>query len=192
MNIVYQKGTLKSSRTDALVLFASEGPAALNASLAPLRKIFGSRLARILAQEDFTGKQGTICSFLSDGRLPAGRILLAGTGAPDALTAEKIRRAASLAASAVVAKKSSTVTFLLPGDFSGRKGVLTPAESAKALAEGVILGTYFYDRYITERARKRRPLTTVRIIGATAPRSSPRSSWTKRSPLAPRVRAPYG
>ncbi|HLF14259.1 MAG TPA: leucyl aminopeptidase [Bacteroidota bacterium] len=167
MNIVYQKGTLKSSRTDALVLFAAEGPAALNASLAPLRKVFGNRLARILGLEDFTGKTGTSCSFLSEGKFPAARIFLAGVGKPDQLTAEKIRRAASLAATGAQAKKVGSVTFLLPGELPGRTDRLTPAQVAKAIAEGVTLGTYRYDKYITEHPENKRSLTSVRIIGET-------------------------
>ncbi len=165
MNISYQKGTLKSSRTEALVVFAAEGTAALNASLAPLRKAFGNRLARILALEDFSGKTGTICTFLSEGKLPAARIYLAGVGSPDQLTAERFRRAASLAASGAQAKKLGSVTFLLPGEFHGRSDPMTPAQVAKALAEGAILGTYRYDRYITENSKKKRSLARVRIIG---------------------------
>jgi leucyl aminopeptidase len=165
MNVTYLNGTLKSSRTDALVLFVPEGAAPLNAALAPLRKIFGPRLNRILALEDFTGKASTVCSFLPDGRIPAPRVFLAGLGTPERISAEKFRRAASLAASAAQAKKLKGITFVLPGPVRGMKDGLSPARTAKALAEGAILGTYRYDRYLTGDAKRKRTLARIELLG---------------------------
>ena len=163
MNIGYQKGTLKSSRTDALMFFAAEVSAGLNASLAPLRKVFGNRLSRILALEDFTGKAGSLCSFLTDGKLSAPRIFLAGVGPQDDLTPEKLRRAASLAASAAQKRKLGTVTFFLPEKFPGTDAAMTPSLTARSLAEGAILGTYRFRKYFTEDPKKHPALSRIRV-----------------------------
>jgi leucyl aminopeptidase len=165
MNVTYRIGTLKSSRTGGLVVFVPEGQAALNASLAPLRKILGTRLNRVLGLENFTGKAATSCSFLSEGKLPVPRVILAGLGAPERISAETFRRAASLAASAAQSKKLKDLTFVLPPPVKGAKDGPDPARTAKALAEGAILGTYRYDKYLTGGAKKNRTLARVEILG---------------------------
>jgi len=164
MNVTYRSGTLKSSRTEALVLFVPEGAAALNAALAPLRKVLGARLNRVLALENFTGKASTVCAFLTDGKLPSARVILAGLGKPERISAETFRRAASLSASSAQAKKIKLLTFVLPVGDAG--GGLSPAAAAKALAEGALLGTYRYDKYLTGDAKKKRTLARVELLGA--------------------------
>lgn len=173
MNVTYRTGTLKSTRTDALVAFVPEGAPALNAALAPLRKILGARLNRILALEDFTGKASTVCSFLTEGRLPAPRVILAGVGSPDRLTPERYRRAASLAATTARSKKSKRIAFLLPARMTGREGGTdSAAGTARALAEGALLGTYRFDRYLTGDAKKKRTLARVEILGPGGPEAA--------------------
>ncbi len=164
MKISYQKGTLKSSRSDALVVFAAEGGKALDATLAPLRKSFGNRLGRILSLEDFSGKKNTLCTFLSEGKLPAPRVLVAGLGAPGGIGPETFRRASSLASKKARDLGLKNITFLLPGEIPGATGAPTAAGTARALAEGAILGTYRFDRYMTENRSDRKNLAAIRML----------------------------
>jgi leucyl aminopeptidase len=173
MNVTYRTGTLKSSRTGGLVVFVPEGSPAFATALAPLRKILGARLNRVLGLENFTGKAGTVCSLLTEGKLPAPRVLLAGLGAPGRITLETYRRAASAAATAGQAKKTSDLTFVLP--LSGMGAVAappSPAAVAGALAEGALLGTYRYDKYLTGDAGKKRTLVRIEVLGGTDDRDA--------------------
>jgi len=164
MRITYQKGTLRSPRADALVLFAPEGTSALSSALAPLRKVFGPKLARILSLEQFTGKNNSLCTFLSDGRLPSPRVILVGLGAPGDLNAERIRRASSLAAKKSQGLGLKNVNILFPEWTTDLGDALPAAATATALAEGAILGTYRYDRYLTEKRKERKKLAGIRLI----------------------------
>jgi leucyl aminopeptidase len=169
MTVSYRKATLKSARADALVVFVPEGAAAFNVSISPLRKIFGKRLSAVLAMEDFRGKGGTLCPLHSEGRLKARLVLLAGVGTPDRLGVERYRRAASLAAVTARGKRLKTLAFILPEPSApagrSRDGGETAPAVAKALAEGALLGTYRYDRYLTGERKKKQTLTGVTIAG---------------------------
>ncbi|HLB00484.1 MAG TPA: leucyl aminopeptidase [Bacteroidota bacterium] len=168
MKISYQKGTLRSSRSDALVVFVPEGKQALQHALAPLRKVFGARLTRILSLENFSGKKNTLCSFPADGKLPTPRVFLVGLGSSGEIGAEALRRASSLAAGKAQGLGLKAVSFRMPAGFPGATHAPDAPDTARALAEGAILGTYRYDRYMTENKSDRKRLRRIQLVGDSA------------------------
>jgi leucyl aminopeptidase len=118
-----------------------EGDAPLAGAAAALDARLGGLLTALRARGDVRGKDGeTLLLPLADAAAAgAERVLLVGAGKPEALTAEKVRRAAAHAAKAAGRARAAAVAFALP---SG--GTLSAADAGQAAAEGLVLGAYSY------------------------------------------------
>jgi leucyl aminopeptidase len=124
--------------TPLLVLPVYEG-GAQDAAFGALDAALGGRLAALREESDLTGKDGeTTLFFPAPGAVGARRILLVGVGKPEALTAERIRRAAGAGAKQAARSRTGRAALVLPGG-----GVDVP-ESARAAAEGATLGAYAF------------------------------------------------
>jgi leucyl aminopeptidase len=100
-------------------------------------------LFKTAASEGFKGKADQTFVFLSQGKVPAIRVVLVGLGARAKFTAELLRLAAGRAVKAATRVKAKNVTVQLP--------VVRELEQAiKAVVEGFELGAYRYDRWKTQ------------------------------------------
>jgi leucyl aminopeptidase len=107
-------------------------------------KALKTDLSSILRENQLSGKAGDAVSFPTLGRLAARHVLLLGVGPRSEADAGAVRRAVQRAARSVAHFATIATTVTQVGD--------SPEESAHALAEGLILGNYRFDRY------KKRPL----------------------------------
>jgi leucyl aminopeptidase len=133
---------------DLLAVLVREGAV----QFGDLDRALGGLLARCAKEEDFSGKEGQQLSLHSHGKIGAARIVAIGIGKQrDAdRTLEQLRVAASRAvklARAAGAKKLGVIW--LQAD---------PRE-VQALAEGVTLGAYAFDRY----KKEKKPLKLERV-----------------------------
>jgi leucyl aminopeptidase len=95
-------------------------------------------------RREFRGKFGEITIFhRPDGK---GRVLLLGLGNRTALEAETLRRAAALAVRALKGKGARSVGFRLPSFVLDR---VTSEAAVRALADGVLLGSYEFLKFKT-------------------------------------------
>jgi leucyl aminopeptidase len=107
----------------------------------------GALLAAAKA-ERFEGKPGQELSLTTLGQLPSRRVVLLGIGKRAGLAAiaqqgyEALRTAAGKAARAAVKSGASAVAVAVP-EMSGDE----VAPAGRALAEGVLLGAYAFERY---------------------------------------------
>jgi leucyl aminopeptidase len=124
-----------------LAVPVAEGDAPLTGAAAALDARLGGLVSTLRARGDFRGKDGeTLLLPLADAAAAgAERVLLVGTGKREALTAEKVRRAAAHATRAAARARVATVAFALPAD-----GAVPPAEAGQAAAEGLVLAAYTY------------------------------------------------
>jgi leucyl aminopeptidase len=148
-------GAPTRTRADVLVLFASEAPRAEGA-LAAVDQALDGRLLRAAREEGFRGKADQTFVFHTHGRLPAGRVVVAGLGPTGRLDAESLRQAAGRGVKAAQKLRGSTVVVALPE--------LDPPLGVRAVAEGVALGAYRFDRYRTDGQDERVPLRSVRLL----------------------------
>ncbi len=112
---------------------------------ANLRKYIDFHLARA----DFTGKDGQLLTLRPTSGLGAGLIILAGLGAPAALTPLALERLGGNV-SAIAAKEGFTAMTILAGaDFAKalRKTDLTPAAAAAHIVTGLRLSQYKFTKY---------------------------------------------
>jgi leucyl aminopeptidase len=107
-------------------------------------KALGVDLRAILADHQASGRLGDEVTLATMGKLKARHVLLVGVGPEDEADAGAIRRAVQRVAGSIAPFGTLATTLGQVGD--------SPEDSAHALAEGLVLGTYRFDRY------KERPL----------------------------------
>jgi leucyl aminopeptidase len=139
---------LTEIRADALILGRHSDDAKLTPALAAVDRKLGGLLAKVMAAEKFEGKVGQVSHVHADGPLRASRVLVAGLGPKKDGDAEAVRRAASAAARrARDLGARSAAAYLAAGGVSARA-------RAQATAEGAVLGTYRFDKYLKEKSPK--------------------------------------
>ena len=100
-------------------------------------------LFKTAAAEGFKGKAEQTFVFLTQGKVPATRVILVGLGSRAKFTAELLRLAAGRAVKAAGRVKAKVVAVQIP--------VVRELEHAiKAVVEGFELGAYKYDRWKTQ------------------------------------------
>ncbi len=142
MQFTVKAGNPLTYDTPALIIGCGTDPAG-NPLLDAVSTALGGVAARMYESREFTGKPGTVKVIHTLGALPAQRLLLVGLGDLKEITPEKVRRAAGVAAQALVAAKVGSATSLL-------HQAAPVAGLLEASLEGFSLGSYRYDCYKTK------------------------------------------
>ncbi|HEX2202259.1 MAG TPA: leucyl aminopeptidase [Longimicrobium sp.] len=125
--------------TPLLVVPVFEGDAAPDPRAAALDGRLGGLVAALRQRGDVRGKEGEATMLFPQGAGLPERVLLVGLGKPDAVTAEKLRRFGGTAAKQAAKARAASAELLLPYT------PLSGGEAARALAEGLVLGSYVFD-----------------------------------------------
>ena len=135
MRVEVQAGSPESVESDVLAapLVAEEG---LSGPLAALNGTLGGLLARLAEQGEITGKLKTAPFVHVEGELKAARLALPGIGAREAVDADALRTAAGTLAHEARGY-ARTIAWLLDDSLP-----LAPAEQARAIVDGTLLGAY--------------------------------------------------
>jgi leucyl aminopeptidase len=136
MRVEIEAGSPESVEADVLAapLLASE---ALTGQVAILDGRLGGLLARLAEQRELTGEPKTApLVHVNDGDLKAARLALAGIGPSEAVDADALRTAAGTLAHEVRGF-ARTIAWLLDESLP-----LSPAEQARAIVDGTLLGSY--------------------------------------------------
>ncbi len=129
---------------DALVCAITEKPKTLPKPLTALDRALKGIIRDALRSGELTGERNKAVPFRAAGRLPARKVLCVGLGPSDKVTLEHLRQAAGIAAKTARAQGAKTVA-LVHETFSF-KGA-DPTEVAGALADGILLSQYRFDRF---------------------------------------------
>src|SRR5262245_8020223 len=147
MKLSLDKRGLTEVRTDALILGRHAGQAKLPPAMQAVDAKLGGLLGKVMTAEKFEGKPGQISQVHTDGRLPAARVIVTGLGSGKG-DSEAVRRAASAAARRARDLGARTAAGYLASDG------LSPRARSQAMIEGVVLGTYRFDKYLKEKSPK--------------------------------------
>jgi leucyl aminopeptidase len=142
-------------RTEALIVgvhSSDEGPL-LTEEPAPLSPWAAVTRAATLA--GMTGTVGDVATLPGVDGVAADRLILVGLGEPEKLTAERVRKAAGVAARAVAGLGAAASTL--------------SAIDLAAAAEGLLLGGYLFQGY---HPAKRAPVASVKLVVPSAARAS--------------------
>src|SRR5437660_7299963 len=145
---------------DVLALPVPEdgGGAAANGALILDERLQG-RLQRLTQEGELRGELGKTLVLHTDGELKAHRVAAAGIGRIEDLDADALRTAAASVARAT-AEVGGTVAWLLDETLP-----LPLDEQARAVVEGIVLGSYRPGRWKTD---DREPRPIERIVLCTA------------------------
>jgi leucyl aminopeptidase len=117
---------------EADVLAVPVGPGGLPAAAA---KIDGP-LAKMIDEEDVAAKVGRTAVFYPDGEAPARRIVLVGLGPAEEIDADAVRTAAA-SVGRETERIGGSIAWLLDDSLG-----LSPSEQARAVVDGLLMGTY--------------------------------------------------
>ena len=145
-----------AQEADVLVLPVFQGPEP-GPGVDDAGKALDADLAGILERNGLTGKRGETLTVPTFSRLPAASVLLVGLGRKDEATPDVVRRAVGKVASRL--RSYGHVATTLP------RAVPRAWEAAiGALVEGLLLGSYSFDRYKAKEDEAK--LRRVTVLGS--------------------------
>ncbi len=133
---------------DALIVGLPAGEKRLPETIAALDRRAGGLVSSALEAEKFSGKAGSVTHVHAGARLSSPRLVIVGLGPRREIAPEAIRRAAGHGIRRARDLGARSVAIELLGDR------LPPRRRAHAVTEGIILGTYAFERYKREAAEK--------------------------------------
>jgi len=121
---------------------ANDAKSTFDPLLAAIDTALGGQLRALFNEERFRGKPGQSVTLATLGKLGARRVLFIGVGAePESdQAAARALRFAGTAGRLAVRCSAKSMALACPG-------ILNAANLLQSLAEGVLLGTYAFDRY---------------------------------------------
>ena len=134
-----RKGSPAKTRTDLVVIGVAKSG---KGDLVPcpgaedVAAEYGRKFKPMLSSMGFRGDPGEVLRVPTGGAIKAGQLLVVGLGARDALTLERVRRAAGVAARNV--GNAASVALALPAH---------DADHIRAVADGFLSGTYSFKQY---------------------------------------------
>src|SRR5919197_3278094 len=141
---------------------AEDGGGPLTDGARVLDERLSGRLSRLAQDGELRGELGSTLVLHTDGELRARRVAAAGNGKLDAFDADALRTAAASVAR-VARNVGGTVAWLLD-----EKLPLPLGEQARAVVEGIVLGSYRPGRWKTDQ-RPRRPFERIVVCAGDEP-----------------------
>jgi leucyl aminopeptidase len=135
---------------DALIVALGEKPTTprgagpLPKPLAALDRKLKGVVGDAVRAHELTGKRNQAVAFHTGGRLPARKLICVGLGPLGKTSLEHARQAAAVAAR--LARSQGSKSAAVAGETFAIKGA-EPAAVAAAIAEGLLLGQYRFDRF---------------------------------------------
>lgn len=177
MNIRVLKSDPLKHPTDLLAVGVFEGekklrgPSATSLALgglaADIDKVLGGIVSSLIKDEGFQGKANETLLVQTHGRLPAKRVLFVGLGKEKNFNPDTARQAAALTIKRAHEYAAKSVSF--PVGRALRASALRFNERAKAISEGVLLGSYHYAVYHGEETQKEHAKRRVEEVILLAP-----------------------
>jgi leucyl aminopeptidase len=162
MEVTGKAGGLDKESVDAIVLMLYEGATVPRGVAATVDKALDGAVTALLREGEFTGKLRQQSVLHAQGRLKSKKVVLAGLGKPEKLTLEGLRQAAGSAAHYARDLRAATIAVAVEGAEQAHIGL---PEAAQAIAEGMVLALYRFDKFKTEE-NDRPEVTAVTLIAS--------------------------
>jgi len=176
MEITAVGGPITNIAATTYVLPLAQGTKTLTGDLAAVDALMGGVIAGMLKDGLIAGKGGEVTVLPAGRRLKAKRVVVAGIGEREKITADGLRDRAANVGRRLRDLNAGTVAFGVQEE-SAR---MDSADVGRATAEGLVLGLYRFDRHHTKAADK--PSFTVGDV--TVVESSARKATQSRAGVA--------
>jgi leucyl aminopeptidase len=167
MNIEISVAAPADEKADLLALGCAEDTLEDNTLLDAFDSTLGGYLRAAIRDERFKGKAGQTLVFPTYGKLTSARLALVGLGKRAAITLPVLRTFAGRAARLAQSTGSRRLALLPPLGFLGPRPELS--DLVERLVEGVLLGSYRFDKYLSEDKRSPRVLTDAALLLGASP-----------------------
>lgn len=158
LKITLATGGIDNIRADLLAVPVSMAKLASDSNFETLDRCLDGQLKVHCARAEFVGRADQLCEMPTLGRLGALRLLLIGTGEEGIPDEARLRHIAATAARSASSSGSNLLALALPWKLD--------AANLRTVAEGLVLGAYRFDRYLTGDRRAKKRLTQVQLIHA--------------------------
>ncbi len=146
MDITASARPILESEADHLLIFATKGDDILEGgALRQLNDALDGGLVPLVASGELSGAVNETVVVHTFGRMPAGRVVIAGLGPAEKMGLDEIRHAAATGARRARGLASGSLAVAVDGESCG----CTTEEIAGAITEGLDLGLYRFDRHQT-------------------------------------------
>lgn len=144
MKIRVTAGNIAGQDTDAVVVNLFEGVTAPSGATGALDAALGGAITGLIADGEIRGKRGELTVIHTLGRIAPKRVVVAGLGERDAFTLDGVRDAAAESARRLAGIGVRAAATIAHG---AGIGGLDGRDCAQAIAEGVVMGLYRFDKY---------------------------------------------
>ena len=146
MDIATNGGAPLEAELDHLIIFTTKGDDLISSGTAgALNEALDGGLAPLVESGELEGGRSETVLLHTFDRVPAGRVVLAGIGEPERAQLDDVRNAAARAARRAREIGGGTLGVAVDGEGCG----WTREELGSAIAEGLELGLYRFDRHQT-------------------------------------------
>ena len=165
MEFEFTNNPLNKISADAIVVFAFQNEKGKVKKIIPLEsfsatdKVLKGALEKAAETSGFEAKRGEILNYFPQNGFLSQWIVALGLGKKSDFIADDLRRASGLFAGRMK-KKIQSVAMILP---DVKELPLTGELISQAIAEGLLLGSYEFDKYRTKEEKGERDLSTVII-----------------------------
>ena len=145
----------KSPKSDALVAFATEGGKLQGAGLDADKKAKGA-IKRAIDADKFEGKKGQTLTVAGPEGLAQQHVIVVGLGKADDLKAKDFEKIGSSLVALLNQKKATSAEIAFPVEALAKK-TTDSSEAAAAMAQGALLSSYRFDKYLTKEPKEKKP-----------------------------------
>ncbi len=160
MEIRALQGDILQFGGKAIVVNLFEGVTKPEGATGAVDRALDGAISQLIADGEIRGKRGEITIVHTFGKLPAGRVVVAGLGKAADISTNRVRDTAANVARFLRRNGFSTAATVAHGAGAGG---LDAESSARAIAEGTLLGLYRFDRH-QKADENRRELQTLTIV----------------------------
>jgi leucyl aminopeptidase len=144
MEIRVEHGDIAQSQANAIVVNLFEGITSPGGGTGAVDRALDGAISRVIADGGCRGKDGELTLIHTLGKIPSPRVVVAGLGASDKFTLDKVRTVSAGVARYARRARCETIASITHG--AGIAGLDAEA-CAQAIAEGTLLGLYQFRRH---------------------------------------------
>ncbi len=160
MEIQVAQERIERVKDKAVVVNLFEGVRRPGGATGAVDKALGGMIGHLIKGGDLRGTYKETVLFRTFGKIPAQRVLVVGLGEKAKFSLDRIREVSAKAARHLRDAGVDSFSTVVHGAGIGGFAL---QEASEALVEGVLLGTYRFDRYKTEQDEKKE-LRRTRIV----------------------------
>ena len=154
----------ESSASHLLVFVPRADNPAASGPAKEIDDLLDGALAALAAEGELTGKRGQISVVHTLGRAPMTRVLVAGLGDAGAINLDDIRNTTATAARRARALADGDFAIAIAGS---PLDALPQSDVAQAVAEGIVLGLYRFDRHLHPKESPK-TISRAQVLGSDA------------------------